>query len=175
MNVQQFAPEGLNFGYAYTDSPLIAYDGEQPPAYDGQLHPSTVPGCRAPHFWLANGTSLYSALGKGYTLLRFGHAHGVAPLVEAAAAVGVPLTVLDLDPGLAPPEYRHCYLIVRDDQHIAWRGDAAPEDPSALVDRLRGSLPASEHSPRDLVQSGAAGPVAISRGVSSRTSALTRI
>jgi 2-polyprenyl-6-methoxyphenol hydroxylase-like FAD-dependent oxidoreductase len=176
LNVQQFAPEGLNFGYAYTDSPLIAYDGEQPPAYTmGSYTPSTVPGCRAPHFWLANGTSLYSALGKGYTLLRFGHAHGVALLVEAAAAVGVPLTVLDLDPGLAPPEYRHRYLIVRDDQHIAWRGDAEPEDPSALVDRLRGSLPTSEHSPRDLVQSGAAGPVAISRGVSSRTSALTRI
>lgn len=157
LNVQQFAAEGLNFGYAYTDSPLIAYDGERPPAYTmGSYTPSTVPGCRAPHFWFADGTSLYSALGKGYTLLQFGDADGVGPLIEAAAAASVPLTVLDLDPGLAPPEYRHRYLIVRDDQHVAWRGDAAPEDPAALVDRLRGSLPVSENSPGDLVQLGAA-------------------
>jgi hypothetical protein len=32
-------------------SPLIAPDGEAPPAYSmGSYTPSTVPGCRLPHF-----------------------------------------------------------------------------------------------------------------------------
>lgn len=96
LNVQQFAAEGLNFGYSYTHSPLIAYDDELPPAFTmGSYVPSTVPGCRAPHFWFADGTSLYSHLGLGYTLLRFGDDEGAAPIVDAAAAVGMPLTVVD--------------------------------------------------------------------------------
>ena len=32
LNVPQFAPEGLNFGYFYDASPIIAYDGAEPPA-----------------------------------------------------------------------------------------------------------------------------------------------
>ena len=72
LNVQQFCCAGLNFGYFYTGSPIIATDGEAPPTYSmGSFTPSTVPGCRAPHFWLADGRSLYDAFGPGYTLLRF--------------------------------------------------------------------------------------------------------
>ena len=37
----------------------------------GDFTPSTVPGCRAPHFCLADGRSLYDAFGADYTLLRF--------------------------------------------------------------------------------------------------------
>jgi hypothetical protein len=71
LNVQQFCCAGLNFGYYYSGSPLIVADGEAPPAYTmGSFTPSTVPGCRAPHFWLADGRSLYDALRPGYTLLR---------------------------------------------------------------------------------------------------------
>src|SRR5690606_199415 len=33
LNVQQFCCAGLNFGYYYQDSPIIAADGEAPPAY----------------------------------------------------------------------------------------------------------------------------------------------
>jgi hypothetical protein len=67
--VQQFCCAGLNFGYFYSGSPLIVPDGEAPPAYTmGSFTPSTVPGCRAPHFWLADGRSLYDAFGPGYTL-----------------------------------------------------------------------------------------------------------
>ena len=56
LNVQQFCCAGLNFGYFYDRSPLIAYDDEAAPAYTmGDFTPSTVPGCRAPHFCLADG------------------------------------------------------------------------------------------------------------------------
>src|SRR5690606_34976219 len=64
LNVQQFCCAGLNYGYYYEGSPIIESDGEAPPAYTmGGFTPSTVPGCRAPHFWLADGRSLYDALG----------------------------------------------------------------------------------------------------------------
>ena len=94
---QQFCCGGLNFGYFYDRSPIIAYDGEAAPAYTmGRFTPSTVPGCRAPHFWLRDGRSLYDALGPGYTLLRFDPALDVAPLLAAAAQRGVPLALLDV-------------------------------------------------------------------------------
>ena len=49
LNVQQFCCAGLNFGYYYEGSPIIAGDDATPPAYTmGEFTPSTVPGCRAP-------------------------------------------------------------------------------------------------------------------------------
>ncbi len=48
-NVQQYCCGGLNFGYFYDRSPIIAYDGAEQPAYTmADFTPSTVPGCRAP-------------------------------------------------------------------------------------------------------------------------------
>jgi hypothetical protein len=140
LNVQQFAAAGLNFGYSYDNSPIISYDGEPAPEYTmGTFTPATAPGCRAPHFWLAPGVSLYDRLGQGYTLLRLDQATEIRPLTAAAAAVGLPLQVIDVPVGAAPAEYKHALVICREDQHVAWRGDASPADPAALVDLLRGA------------------------------------
>lgn len=140
LNVPQFAAAGLNFGYFYENSPVISYDGEVPPGYTmGSYTPSTVPGCRAPHFWLPGGRSLYDAFGPAYTLLRFGQGADIAPFEQAMADHGVPLTVLDIEPGEHPAEYRHALVLCRADQHVAWRGDQLPADLPALVARLRGT------------------------------------
>ncbi|MBL8378585.1 MAG: FAD-dependent oxidoreductase [Burkholderiales bacterium] len=141
LNMQQFCCAGLNFGYYYADSPLIVADGEAPPAYSmGDFTPSTAPGCRAPHFWLADGRSLYDAFGPGYTLLRLDAACDVAPLLGAARDGRMPLHLLDPVPRDALPEaYRHRLVMCRADQHVVWRGDQLPASPAALIDRLRGS------------------------------------
>lgn len=142
LNVQQFCCAGLNFGYFYTGSPILAADdGEAPPPYSmGGFTPSTAPGCRAPHLWLADGRSLYDAFGPGYTLLRFDPQVDVQPLLAAAQARRVPLTVLDVQArGDIPPAYRHKLVLCRADQHVAWRGDAMPADAAGLVDLLRGA------------------------------------
>jgi 2-polyprenyl-6-methoxyphenol hydroxylase-like FAD-dependent oxidoreductase len=140
LNVQQFCCAGLNFGYYYQGSPIIVADDEAPPAYSmGDFTASTVPGCRAPHFWLPDGRSLYDVFGAGYTLLRFDPAVDVRPLLTAAQARGVPITVLDLAGAKVPAAYRHPLVLCRDDQHVAWRADAVPADAMALVDRLRGA------------------------------------
>src|SRR3954452_22541622 len=71
INVQQYACAGLNFGSYYDRSPIIAYDGSEHPAYtmDGYT-PSTVPGCRTPHLFCEDGSSLYDAMGPEFTLVR---------------------------------------------------------------------------------------------------------
>jgi 2-polyprenyl-6-methoxyphenol hydroxylase-like FAD-dependent oxidoreductase len=140
LNVQQFACAGLNFGYFYERSPLIAYDGEPPPPYTmADYTPSSVPGCRTPHLWLSDGRSLYDALGADYTLLRFETQLDTSALEAAARERGVPLAVLDVGACAAEAPYRHKLLISRPDQHVAWRGDAVPDAPLALIDRLRGA------------------------------------
>lgn len=141
LNVQQFCCAGLNFGYFYRGSPIIAGDGEEPPAYSmGEFTDSTVPGCRAPHFWLPDGRSLYDAFGQGYTLLRFDAQLDIAPLLAAARARQLPLEVLDVGGPGVPAAYRHKLVLCREDQHVAWRADAVPADAAALVDLLRGAF-----------------------------------
>jgi 2-polyprenyl-6-methoxyphenol hydroxylase-like FAD-dependent oxidoreductase len=139
INVGQFCCGGLNFGYFYPDSPIIAYDGEEAPAYTiYDFSQSTVPGCRTPHLWLRDGRSLYDALGSDFTLLRFDPKLEVGDLVAAAAHRGVPLAVFDVDADEAAALYPRKLLLSRPDQHVAWRGDQPPDDPMALIDRVRG-------------------------------------
>ena len=60
-NVGQFCCGGLNFGYFYKNSPIIAYDGEEAPEYTiYDFVQSTVPGCRTPHVWLR---SMFTSFG----------------------------------------------------------------------------------------------------------------
>ena len=154
LNVPQFAPEGLNFGYYYEGSPVIAYDGEPAPGYSmGHAVPSTVPGCRMPHFWLSPDDSVYDHLGPVYTLLRFDPNVAVDALLAAAQRAGMPLKLLDLPARADDPAFRHALLVVRQDQHVAWRGQRLPADPAALVNQLCGRTPAAvadaRTTPRD--------------------------
>lgn len=138
LNVQQYCCAGLNFGAFYDDSPIIAHEGQAPGYSMAEFTASTTPGCRTPHFWLKDGRSLYDAVGQDYALLRFDPEAEIAPLVDAASRRGVPLAVLDIE-GPAEPVYDRKLILSRPDQHIAWRGDAAPADAMALIDRVRGA------------------------------------
>ncbi|MGS0562641.1 FAD-dependent oxidoreductase [Microbacterium aurugineum] len=140
LNEPQFAAAGLNYGYVYDASPVIAYDDERAPGYSmGEYTPSTVPGCRAPHFRLADGTSFYDLLSDAYTLVVRDGADGSA-LAAAAAERGIPLTLLEVDAGILPVEYRHALTLVRQDQHVVWRGDGADAATAAdLGELLRGA------------------------------------
>ena len=141
LNVQQYCCAGLNFGYYYDQSPVIAYDGHTPPPYSmGSFTASTVPGARVPHAWLSDGRSLLDGLGPAYTLVRFDPSIDVAPLADAAVQSRVPLAVLDVDRSKTTPSPRENLLIVRPDTHIAWRGSAVPGEPHRLFDRLRGAV-----------------------------------
>lgn len=140
LDVHQQCCGGLNFGYYYDDSPIIAYDDESPPTYTmGTFTSSTVPGCRVPHFWLEGPRSLYDTLGADYTLLRLDPGVHVDGIVEAATRRGVPLAVLDVEASGMRELYRRKLVLVRPDQHVAWRGDREPGAPLELIDRMRGA------------------------------------
>jgi 2-polyprenyl-6-methoxyphenol hydroxylase-like FAD-dependent oxidoreductase len=133
INAPQMSPAGLNFGYYYTHSPIIIDDGETAPDFDmGRFTPSTIPGCRLPHFSVG-GSSILDLLGPAYSLIRFDRSVSVT----AIEATGLPIKVID---AIRPngTAFRHKLLIVRSDSHVAWRGDALPSDVTALADRLRG-------------------------------------
>jgi 2-polyprenyl-6-methoxyphenol hydroxylase-like FAD-dependent oxidoreductase len=136
LNVQQYCCAGLNFGTFYDRSPLIAYDGEAAPAYSmGTFTPSTVPGCRTPHVWLADGRSLYDVMGADFALVCSGGTAGSEPLAALAAKRGIPLKIVDV----AGIGYDRRFVLSRPDQHVAWRGDVPPEDPAGLLDRITGT------------------------------------
>jgi 2-polyprenyl-6-methoxyphenol hydroxylase-like FAD-dependent oxidoreductase len=139
----EFFNLGLVLGYSYAGSPVIqggsgsgSGSGGGPAVADvGRYTPSAEPGARLPHCWLPDASSLYDKLGTGFTLVApAGAGDGsVSDLSERARALRIPLTVTP-----APPDYpwRDEFLLVRPDQHIAWRADApAGIDLAAAVGR----------------------------------------
>jgi 2-polyprenyl-6-methoxyphenol hydroxylase-like FAD-dependent oxidoreductase len=140
---RQFNSAGTHLGYRYVDSPLIVGDGTpEPPDDPLQVVPSTWPGSRAPHAWMADGRSTLDLLGRDFVLLRFGATPDGgaddARLATAAAAAGVPLRVEDLrEPDIARL-FGSRLVLVRPDGHVAWRGPALPADVADLLDRVRG-------------------------------------
>jgi 2-polyprenyl-6-methoxyphenol hydroxylase-like FAD-dependent oxidoreductase len=139
LNVQQYCCAGLNFGYFYDRSPIIAYDGAEQPGFTmADFTPSSTPGCRLPFAKLADGQTVYDALGPGYTLLRYDPDVAVGPLADAMRANGVPFAVVDIPAGEAQPQGCRKLIVARTDQHVAWRGDTIPDNPAHLVAKLLG-------------------------------------
>lgn len=132
---------GIEIGYRYDDSPIICHEGTTPPADDmAKFIPSTWPGIRAPSVMLSDGTALLDRLGTGFTLLRFADVD-THSLESAAALRGLPLSIVEIRDELARRIYERDLVLIRPDQHVAWRGDAVPEDSLAVVDRVRGAVP----------------------------------
>ncbi|HEU5275272.1 MAG TPA: hypothetical protein VFU97_16535 [Xanthobacteraceae bacterium] len=132
---------GVHLGYRYAESPICWPDGtELPPDEPNRYVPSTGPGCRAPHVWLAPGRSILDLFGKRFALLGFGaDPADVAALESAARTRGVPLAFTSIDNQEAATLYARRLVLVRPDGHVAWRGDRAPEDPVAVIDCVRGA------------------------------------
>jgi 2-polyprenyl-6-methoxyphenol hydroxylase-like FAD-dependent oxidoreductase len=137
---REFHSLGLVLGYSYDTSPVIVDDGAPLLPESQDYTPTARPGARLPHRWLPDGASLYDRLGSGFTLLRLGDDGDAAPFVEVAAARGAPLTVLDLRALALGGSYGASLLLVRPDQHVAWRGASiARPEAEAIFDKSRGA------------------------------------
>ena len=75
----------------------------------------------------------------GQTTPFFDPTTRVTGIVEAATKRSVPLTVVDVKAPEACEPYRRKLVLVRPDQHVAWRGDKEPADPLDLIDIVRGA------------------------------------
>lgn len=140
----QFKRMGGQLGYRYASSPIIVRDGtEEPPPTFADYVPSAAPGNRAPHRWLADGSSLYDHLGTGYTALDLGTVD-LRPMLTAAAGRGVPLQVFTPDDETDRAELRELYraeaALVRSDHHVVWRGDRLPQHVERILDIVTGNL-----------------------------------
>ena len=134
---------GVQLGARYDGSPLIDAGDDTPPADAFTTYtPSAVPGGRAPHLWLDDfhgpHSSLHDRFGTGFTVLELGTPGASAPLTAAARRRGLPLDVVTLDDPAARELYERDLVVVRPDQHIAWRGARPPANPDALLDRVTG-------------------------------------
>ena len=136
-----FITDGTALGYVYAGSPIICDDGT-PPTEDTimEYHPTSRPGARAPHAWLADGRSILDLFGDHFVLLRFGSdAPNTDAFRDAFARSGVPLDIVSIsDPEIAR-RYERRLVLARPDGHVAWRSDGLPDDASAIVDVVRGA------------------------------------
>ncbi len=134
---------GVDLDYRYGRSPVVwAEDGEEPSWHWHRIVPTTWPGGRAPSVRLADGSELFDLLGSELTLVDTSGSWAGTPLVEAAHRLGVPITHLVVDDENARAVWQANLVLVRPDQHVAWRGQAAPADCAAVLDRVRGVVAA---------------------------------
>ena len=156
---EHFDMLGLQLGYIYAKGALVP-EGTPPPIMPRNFVPTAHPGARLPHAWLDTPQDSVSSLDlvpfDRFALLSFG-AH--ADWGKAAAAAGkIPLAHVRV--GLDVPAHEawrntcgigpEGAVLVRPDQHIAWRSAEPLEDPAAaLADVLEEVLTTDEaQSPR---------------------------
>jgi putative polyketide hydroxylase len=122
----------IDMGYQYR-SPVIASDASpdtDPPCADYQQ--TATPGCRAPHLWLADGTSTIDLFDHRFVLLTAEPGRAWRDAAAHCPAVPIDSHVLT-EPGW-PDLYDVSpdgAVLVRPDGHIAWRSRTTSTDPVA--------------------------------------------
>jgi 2-polyprenyl-6-methoxyphenol hydroxylase-like FAD-dependent oxidoreductase len=128
---------GVELGYRYDNSPVIVRETGAPVVNPLNYKPNTVPGARLPHVLLRDGLPIHDRLGLYFTLIALDDVNS-GEFEKAAKELLIPLAVLRLH----QPELRNIFerelLLVRPDQHVAWRGDKLPPDPATVLRQLVG-------------------------------------
>lgn len=142
----------LEIGFAYEEGALVP-DGSEPPARTpmrDEHHPTARPGHVLPHAWLERGGRRLSTLDLTGTTTSFALLTGPegTPWCEAAQEVAekfsVPIVTARVGPGgeYADADGRWAALsgtgeggavLVRPDNHVAWRSADACEDPAGVL------------------------------------------
>ena len=132
---------GIEVDDRYVASSVVCQEIVEPTWAMAEYTPSTWPGMRAPHVYLADGSAIFDRFSyEGFTLVRFTEVDA-SPLLEAARAAGVPVELLDIRDANAHGIYECHLVLVRPDQHVAWRGDTIALDPASIISRIRGVYP----------------------------------
>jgi 2-polyprenyl-6-methoxyphenol hydroxylase-like FAD-dependent oxidoreductase len=125
---------GAELGYRYVSSPVIWDEPGGPEHLFREYVPTSWPGARLPHVWLKNQTPIQDLIGDSYTLLKLGRSKAdTSGLERAIQSFKAPFATLTVDDEVARDVYGFDLLLLRPDMHIAWRGNAAPENPDELA------------------------------------------
>jgi len=131
---------GIELGYAYKDSPVVfpepcATYSDDPLVYT----PTTAPGVRLPSTYGRDGVALYDRLGPWFTLLSFA-GQPDRTWRDAALHRCIPLDIVAIEDARLARIYAADLVLVRPDQHIAWRGaaDTSKTPPDSILARVTG-------------------------------------
>jgi 2,4-dichlorophenol 6-monooxygenase len=143
---EHFDTLGLQLGYHYEVGAIVP-DGSAPPEVEDPVRefaPSGRPGARVPHAWLVDGGERRSTLDllsfDAFTLLTAGR--NEAWEAAAAAIADVPVRYVAIDRASLEDEARWLFesgigrsgaLLVRPDQHVAWRSAALPANARSAI------------------------------------------
>jgi len=131
---------GAELGYRYVGSPVITDEPGGPEHLFRDYIPTTWPGARLPHVWLAKGTPMQDLIGPGYTLLRLGRSKADPSALERSMLdTGAPFETLTVPDEVARDVYGYDLILLRPDMHVVWRGNVPPEDPVALAALVTGN------------------------------------
>lgn len=139
---QQWHSQGVQFGSRYENSPGIITPSDAEDADSAAIAaidsytPSVRAGSRLPHLWRTDGTSLFDALGRDWSLLVVDPVDG-ARFAWAAEQAGLDLAVVRLTAEEARDIIDQDVVLVRPDLFIAYSGPL-PVDPEAIVAELLG-------------------------------------
>ncbi|MFJ8025510.1 FAD-dependent monooxygenase [Streptomyces sp. NPDC096311] len=136
----QYVVRGTTVDNRYV-SDVIVDDGSVVAPWDSTTYQvSSKPGHRAPHVRLTDGTSLYDQFSSGFTLVtREGFEAESKEFEAAAESLGIPLSTLVLTNRRALAKYASPLVLVRPDQHVAWRGDNT-DSASAVLQQVTGRI-----------------------------------
>jgi 2-polyprenyl-6-methoxyphenol hydroxylase-like FAD-dependent oxidoreductase len=122
---REFHTLGTVLGIRYRASPIILSEADIPVTpSDRNYHPSSQPGCLAPHLWLVEDRSLYDLFGSGFALICYSDvsADELVPAQSEAERLGVAMRLVRIAASQASGTYPARLTLVRPDQHVAWRG-----------------------------------------------------
>ena len=115
---------GAELGYRYVDSPIICDIPGGPEHLFRDYRPTTWPGARLPHVWLADAMPIQDRIGDGYTVLRLGGTSAdTSDLELALRSYGAPVSALDIPDAAARDLYERDIILLRPDMHVVWRGN----------------------------------------------------
>jgi hypothetical protein len=140
----------MHLGYRYVDSPVCIYTEPENRAWieaeladSANYRPTSRPGCRAPHAWLADGRSTLDLFGRRFVLMAFGGlTDESAAFARTAGTAGVPLETACIEEPTVRSLYEKRYVLVRPDGHVAWRGDSIPQNARGLLETVCGRIAA---------------------------------
>jgi 2,4-dichlorophenol 6-monooxygenase len=152
----EFDCHGVEMNQRYRSGAVVT-DGQAEPEADRdmELHyqPTTWPGARLPHVWVFDKAgrrhSTLDITGKGQFTLITGI--GGAAWVRAAEKLGVPVRAHVMGPRQDYEDHTGDWarareigdagcLLVRPDQHVAWRSAGLAQDPEAELRRVMTSI-----------------------------------
>ncbi|MDJ0868214.1 MAG: FAD-dependent monooxygenase [Myxococcota bacterium] len=139
---EHFDMLGLQLGYVYAQGALVPEGPPPPPGSSREYVPTAHPGARLPHAWLdADGgprSSLDLISFGGFTLISFGAHERWAEAIESISTAPIAQVRVGIDARPRDDTWRTTCgveatgaLLVRPDQHVAWRAASLPDEAGA--------------------------------------------